>query len=78
MVPVFPFLFAPANEPIDAGYVVISATLSLAALFGVGAALSLFTGRSAIWSGLRQAGLGAAAAALTFAIGSVIGVSTEA
>jgi VIT1/CCC1 family predicted Fe2+/Mn2+ transporter len=77
IVPVVPFLFAPANEAIAAGYVAISAGLSLAALFGVGAALSLFTGRSALWSGLRQAGLGAAAAALTFAIGSLIGVSTE-
>jgi VIT1/CCC1 family predicted Fe2+/Mn2+ transporter len=77
IVPVLPFLFAPANEAIALGYVVVSATISLLALFGVGAALSLFTGRSAIWSGLRQAGLGAIAALLTFTIGSVIGVSTE-
>jgi VIT1/CCC1 family predicted Fe2+/Mn2+ transporter/rubrerythrin len=77
MVPVLPFLFAPANEAIAAGYVAVSAGLSLLALFGVGTALSLFTGRSALWSGLRQAGLGAAAAALTFAIGGAIGVSTE-
>jgi VIT1/CCC1 family predicted Fe2+/Mn2+ transporter/rubrerythrin len=77
MVPVLPFLLAPADEAIAAGYVAVSATLSLLALFGVGAALSLFTGRSAIWSGLRQAGLGAVAAALTFAIGSAIGVSTD-
>jgi VIT1/CCC1 family predicted Fe2+/Mn2+ transporter len=77
IVPVLPFLFAPANDSIAVGYVAVSAGLSLAALFGVGAALSLFTGRSAIWSGLRQAGLGMVAAALTFAIGSLIGVSTE-
>jgi VIT1/CCC1 family predicted Fe2+/Mn2+ transporter len=77
IVPVLPFLFAPANEAIAFGYVVVSAILSLAALFAVGAALALFTGRSALWSGLRQAGLGAAAAALTFGIGSAIGVSTE-
>jgi VIT1/CCC1 family predicted Fe2+/Mn2+ transporter len=77
IVPVVPFFFAPANEAIAAGYVAASASLALLALFGVGAALSLFTGRSTLWSGLRQAGLGAVAAALTFAIGSVIGVSTE-
>jgi VIT1/CCC1 family predicted Fe2+/Mn2+ transporter len=77
IVPVLPFIFAPANESIAAGYVVVSAGISLIVLFGVGAALSLFTGRSAVWSGTRQAGLGAVAAALTFAIGSIIGVSTE-
>jgi len=77
VVPVVPFLLAPASEDVATGYVVASAASALIALFGVGAALSLFTGRSALWSGLRQAGLGAVAAALTFAIGTVIGVSTE-
>jgi VIT1/CCC1 family predicted Fe2+/Mn2+ transporter len=76
IVPVIPFLFAPANETIAIGYVIASATMALIALFGVGAALSLFTGRSALWSGFRQAGLGAVAAALTYIIGRVIGVST--
>jgi VIT1/CCC1 family predicted Fe2+/Mn2+ transporter len=76
IVPVIPFLFAPPNETIAIGYVIASATMALVALFGVGAALSLFTGRSALWSGFRQAGLGAVAAALTYAIGRVIGVST--
>jgi len=75
-VPVVPFLFAPGEETISAGYVVVSAALSGLALFGVGASLSLFTGRSALMSGLRQVGLGAVAAALTFGIGRVIGVST--
>jgi VIT1/CCC1 family predicted Fe2+/Mn2+ transporter len=77
IIPVVPFFFAPGGVEVSAGYAATSAGLALAALFGVGAALSLFTGRSALWSGLRQAGLGAVAAALTFAIGSVIGVSTE-
>jgi VIT1/CCC1 family predicted Fe2+/Mn2+ transporter len=43
------------------------------ALFGVGAGVSMFTGRSMIYSGARQVALGAAAAAVTFAIGSLIG-----
>lgn len=73
LVPVVPFLFtASAGTP----FVVASAALSGLALFGVGASLSLFTGRSAVISGGRQLGLGALAAALTFAIGRVIGVST--
>ena len=50
-------------------------SLSLAALFAVGAAVSLLTGRSAIFSGVRQVGIGAAAAIVTFAVGSLIGVS---
>jgi VIT1/CCC1 family predicted Fe2+/Mn2+ transporter len=78
VVPVLPFLFAPAAEGVSAGYVIVSAALSGLALFGVGASLSLFTGRSALKSGLRQLGLGVAAAALTYGIGSAIGVSTTA
>ena len=78
IMPVLPFLFAPAAEDVAAGYVIASAALAGIALFGVGASLSLFTGRSALMSGLRQLGLGAAAAALTYGIGSLIGVSTTA
>lgn len=76
VVPVIPFIFAPASEEVRAGIVGASAGMSGLALFGVGAALALFTGRSPFLSGGRQLALGAAAAALTFAIGSVIGVST--
>jgi len=73
LVPVVPFLFgANASTP----FVVASAAVSGLALFGVGASLSLFTGRSAVISGGRQLALGAIAAALTFVIGRIIGVST--
>lgn len=78
VVPVFPFFFAAANNTVPTGLVILSAALSGLALFGVGASLALFTGRSPYFSGGRQLVLGAAAAALTFAIGSVIGVSTGA
>jgi VIT1/CCC1 family predicted Fe2+/Mn2+ transporter len=50
--------------------------LSLGALFGVGAAVSLLTGRSVLFSGLRQAAIGAGAAAVTYGVGALIGVST--
>jgi VIT1/CCC1 family predicted Fe2+/Mn2+ transporter len=74
LVPVVPFFFgADASAP----FVVAAAALSAVALFAVGASLSLFTGRGALLSGVRQLGLGAAAAALTFGIGSIIGVSTD-
>jgi VIT1/CCC1 family predicted Fe2+/Mn2+ transporter len=49
--------------------------LSLVALFGVGAAVSLLTGRSFLFSGVRQVGIGVAASAVTYLIGSLIGVS---
>jgi VIT1/CCC1 family predicted Fe2+/Mn2+ transporter len=76
IVPVVPFFFASATDTVAAGLVVLSAALSGIAAFSVGAALSLFTGRSPFLSGARQLALGAAAAALTFAIGSAVGVST--
>jgi VIT1/CCC1 family predicted Fe2+/Mn2+ transporter len=73
IVPVIPFFFSNADWP----FVLASGLLSALALFAVGAALSLFTGRSAILSGLRQLSIGALAAAATFAIGTIIGVSTD-
>ena len=49
--------------------------LSLAALFLVGAAVSLLTGRSALFSGVRQSLIGGAAAAVTYAVGAFVGVT---
>ena len=40
------------------------------------AAVSLLTGRGLIFSGLRQLVIGLAAALVTYAIGSLIGVTT--
>jgi vacuolar iron transporter family protein len=70
-VPVVPYL-------IGSGAVAFGAAigLSLVALFGVGAGVSLLTGRSVLFSGTRQVGIGAAAAIVTFAVGTLIGVST--
>ena len=49
--------------------------LASLSLFGVGAMLSLFTGRSAAWGGLRMLAIGAAAGAATWGIGRLLGVS---
>ncbi len=70
VVPVVPFLFGAGDT-----MVAMSIGLSLASMFAVGAAVSLLTGRSALYSGARQVGIGAAAAAVTFIVGRVIGVS---
>jgi VIT1/CCC1 family predicted Fe2+/Mn2+ transporter len=70
LVPVLPYLLA------DGGIAFYSALgLSLAALFAVGAGVSILTGRSTLYSGLRQVGIGAAAAAVTYTVGAVIGVT---
>ncbi|MCC6656228.1 MAG: rubrerythrin family protein, partial [Flavobacteriales bacterium] len=40
-----------------------------------GGAITLFTGRSLLFSGMRQVFFGLAAAAITFGIGRLIGVN---
>jgi vacuolar iron transporter family protein len=68
-IPVIPFLFGGGwTVPVSLG-------LSLIALFTVGAGVSLLTGRGLLFSGFRQLGLGLAAAVITYAIGSLIGVT---
>ncbi|HYL41310.1 MAG TPA: VIT1/CCC1 transporter family protein [Candidatus Binatus sp.] len=69
-VPVLPYLLTTGGAAFPA-----SLGLSIAALFGVGAGVSLLTGRSPLASGARQVAIGAAAAAVTYLVGLVIGVS---
>jgi VIT1/CCC1 family predicted Fe2+/Mn2+ transporter/rubrerythrin len=70
IVPVVPYLFG-----VGSGAFVASLGLSIAALFGVGAGVSLLTGRGLLFSGGRQVLLGAAAAAVTYLVGLAIGVA---
>ncbi len=70
IVPVMPFLFLKGTAAI-----VLSAALSAAGLFLIGAAITLFTGRSILYSGFRQVLFGLAAAASVFLIGRLIGAS---
>jgi len=70
IIPLFPFFFTSGSTAI-----VISAVFSAIGLFGIGAAITLFTGRSVLFSGTRQMLFGLAAAAVTFFIGRLIGVS---
>ncbi len=69
-VPLLPFLFASGAQSMT-----IAITLTAIALFGVGATLSLFTGRNAWWSGTRMLGIGVAAGAVTYLIGKGLGVT---
>ncbi|MBS1870913.1 MAG: VIT1/CCC1 transporter family protein [Actinobacteria bacterium] len=68
VVPIAPFLVLRGTAA-----VVVSAALAAAALFGVGALITLLTGRGVLFSGGRQVLVGMAAAALTFGIGALIG-----
>lgn len=70
VIPVMPYFFTTGATAIA-----ISAGLSAAGLFGIGAAITLFTGRSVWSSGMRQVLFGMLAAAVTFAIGRWIGVA---
>ena len=70
ILPVVPFLLTSGTAAI-----VTAAVLSAAALFGIGAAITLLTGRNPWISGLRQVGFGLAAAAVTFGIGALLGTA---
>ena len=69
-VPVLPYLFGDGSLTFG-----LSIGLSLAALFAVGAGVSLITGRGTLFSGVRQVLIGASAAAVTFGMGRLIGVT---
>ena len=70
IIPVSPFFFSSGSTA-----VLFSVGLSTVALFILGAVISLFTGRSAIYSGLRMVIFSLLAAAITFGIGRLIGGS---
>ena len=53
----------------------VSVALTAAALFGVGCAISLYTGRGALRGGARTLVLGAAAGAVTYGIGRLLGAA---
>lgn len=67
-IPLLPFLVTTGQTAFIAAIV-----LALASLFVVGALVSIVTGRSLLISGIRQVVIGAAAAAVTYAVGSLIG-----
>jgi VIT1/CCC1 family predicted Fe2+/Mn2+ transporter len=70
VVPVIPFMFTDGIKAI-----LMSVSFSAIGLFLIGAAITLFTGKNVWFSGLRQVFFGLAAAAITFGIGKIIGVS---
>jgi len=70
VVPIIPFLVARGNVAVTA-----SLAVSALALFGIGAAITLFTGMPVWRSGGRQVLLGLAAAGVTYGVGRLIGIA---
>ena len=70
ILPVIPYFFLSGTTAL-----VASAGLSTVGLFLIGAAITLFTGRPVLYSGTRQVLFGLAAAAVTFSVGRLIGVT---
>jgi VIT1/CCC1 family predicted Fe2+/Mn2+ transporter len=70
VIPLLPFL-------VSYGPTALYRSIGLTALclFGVGAVLTLFTGRNALLGGLRMLAIGSAAGAVTYGIGRLLGVT---
>ncbi len=70
ILPVLPFVFFSGTAGI-----VVSSAASVVGLFAIGALTTLMTGKNALLYGLRHVLIGLVAAAVTFGIGRLIGVS---
>ena len=70
LIPVVPFFFLVGTWGLA-----VSAALAALALFGVGAGMSLLTGRGVLYCGVRPVLFGLFAAGITFGLGRVIGTS---
>lgn len=70
LIPLIPWLVTSGN-----GAIAVSVIVTAVVALGVGAALSLFTERRWWWSAVRQLGISAVAAAVTYTIGRAVGTS---
>ena len=69
-IPLAPYLMNIQDQSLE-----ISIGITGLSLFGIGACLSLFTGRSAFWGGLRMLLIGGGAGLLTYGIGHLMGAN---
>src|SRR5205085_4993116 len=70
VIPVIPYLLTTGNTAFIA-----SAAVCGLSLFIIGGLISIFTGRNFFFSAFRMLGIGALAAAATYLIGKLLGVS---
>ncbi|MGB8598401.1 MAG: VIT1/CCC1 transporter family protein [Burkholderiales bacterium] len=75
LVPLLPFLLAAFFNFNNQASLIASVILTALSLFGVGATLSLFTGKNSFHGGLRMLLIGAGAGMVAFFIGKLLGVS---
>ncbi|NJD59598.1 MAG: rubrerythrin family protein [Anaerolineales bacterium] len=68
IIPVLPYIFLNGYTA-----VIVSTVLSAFGLFAIGSGITLFTGRSVLYSGFRQVLFGLVAAGITFGLGKLIG-----
>lgn len=70
IIPVVPFIFS-------SGLVAVTWSMAISGLglFGIGAGITLLTGRSVWLSGFRQMALGLIAAVITYGVGTLLGVA---
>src|SRR5215831_2305379 len=70
IIPVIPYLLLTGNSAF-----ITSAAVCGTSLFILGGLVSVFTGRNFFFSGFRMLGIGAIAAAITYFVGRLVGVS---
>lgn len=71
-IPLGPFFLSRGPEVLW-----VSIAVSALALAAAGAAISLFTGRGALWGGIRMLLIGGSAGAVTYLIGRALGVTLD-
>jgi VIT1/CCC1 family predicted Fe2+/Mn2+ transporter len=71
LLPLLPWLFTSGTAAVVAS-IIIGAVSAL----GIGTAVAHFTGRSKVRTALRQLAIAALAAAVTYGVGSAVGVRT--
>ena len=70
VIPIFPYFLLQGRSAF------LSSTLiCVAALFVIGALISIFTGRNMVYSGVRMVAIGAITSTITFLVGRLVGVS---
>lgn len=72
ILPLFPWFFAEGT-----GAVIASVIIGAIAAVALGAAIGAMSGRSVLGTALRQLAVAAVAAAVTYGVGSLLGVSTD-
>lgn len=74
-IPILPFLMGHfVTDAVPGAYTFYSAFLSAGALALVGAAIAAYSRRNVVWGGIRMLLAGGIAAAVTFGIGTLVGI----